>query len=93
MDFKYEFDPIKAEQNFKKHGVSFDIAQDFDWENANVGEDDRNAYTEKRFEAISFIDKRLYVMIFCMRLGKVRIISLRKANRREIRSYHENTQF
>ncbi|HHW4671280.1 MAG TPA: BrnT family toxin, partial [Xylella fastidiosa subsp. multiplex] len=40
-----------------------------------------------RFEAKGYIGNRLHVMVFCLRGDAVRVISLRKANSREVRSY------
>ncbi len=84
---RYTFDRRKLAINVEKHGVWFDQAADFEWETALVAADHRKCYSETRFEAIGFIDDRLYVMIFCLRDTEVRVISLRKANRREIEHY------
>ncbi|OYO30216.1 BrnT family toxin [Janthinobacterium sp. PC23-8] len=83
----YTHDPKKLAQNVAKHGVWFDIAEGFDWENAVVRVDDRNDYPETRFVALAPIGSRLYAMVFCLRETTVRIISLRKANRREVKEY------
>ncbi|WP_338021221.1 BrnT family toxin [Azomonas macrocytogenes] len=80
---KYEFDPAKSATNLEKHGVSFDAVEDFEWENAMVEEDNRNSYGEKRYIAYGPIRDRLYVLVFTPRADRFRIISLRKANRRE----------
>jgi len=50
-------------------------------------EDRRQAYAEPRFEAKGYVGQRLCVMVFCLRESAVRIISLRKANLREVKSY------
>jgi len=83
----YEFDPVKDDSNFKKHGLRLSDAQDFDWESARVLEDSRHTYAEPRFEAKGYVDERLCVMVFCVRENAVRVISLRKANLREVKSY------
>jgi len=83
----YAHDPKKLAQNVAKHGVWFDIAEDFDWENAVVRVDGRNEYTETRLVAMGPIGDRLYAMVFCLRETTVRIVSLRKANRREVKEY------
>jgi hypothetical protein len=42
-----------------------------------------------RFEAKCYIDDSVHVMVFCLRADAVRVISLRKANPREVKSYPE----
>lgn len=83
----YEFDPAKDESNLDKHGLSLADADGFEWETAVVREDTRRQYAEPRFEAKGYIGDRLHVMVFCLRVDAVRVISLRKANQREEKSY------
>ena len=85
----YEFDPDKDEGNFDKHGLSLADADGFEWETALVRQDTRKQYAEPRFEAKGYIGERLVVMVFCIRADAVRVISLRKANPREVNSYAE----
>jgi len=88
---KIDFDPIKSERNIKLRSLSFDRAGDFDWETAIYYEDDRMDYPEDRIIALGFLGVRLHVICFTPIDGGVRIISFRKANRREIRCYEEET--
>jgi uncharacterized protein len=83
----YEFDPVKDDSNFSKHGLRLSEVDDFDWETALILEDRRQAYPEPRFEAKGYVGERLCVMVFCLRASAVRVISLRKANLREVKSY------
>ena len=83
----YDYDARKLAANVEKHGVWFQAAESFEWENALIKVDDRKQYEETRFEAIGYIDERLHVMLFCLRETAVRIISLRKANSREVKRY------
>jgi len=83
----YEFDTAKDESNFDKHGLSLADAEGFEWETAVVHEDARKPYAEQRFEATGLIGERLHVMICCLRSNAVRVISLRKANSREVKRY------
>lgn len=85
----YEFDPAKDESNLDKHGLSLTDAEGFEWETAIVREDTRMKYAEPRFEATGYIGDRLHVMIYCRRSDAVRVISLRKANKREEKRYAE----
>ena len=84
---KYEWDEPKNIENVAKHGVGFEAAEGFDWTAALVAEDTRRDYGEQRFRAISFIGSRLHVMVYTAHGDSVRIISLRKANAREVKSY------
>lgn len=84
---RYEFDPAKLAANVAKHGVWFSAADDFEWETAVVRIDDRNRYGESRLVAMGYIGLRLYTMVFVLRETSVRIVSLRKSNRREERAY------
>jgi len=88
---QYEWDENKRQANKIKHGVDFDEVRDFQWDGAEVSQDMRLAYIEQRFVAAGFIGHRLHILIFTPRHGKIRIISLRKANNREEQQYEEET--
>lgn len=90
MNGFYEWDPNKEDAS--THGVAFGSAEGFEWETAFEIRDTRRAYAEVRTIALGFITERLHVMVFNRRAEKVRIISLRKANRREITRYVELTE-
>lgn len=84
------FDPAKNRANIERRGIDFASARDFEFETALIVEDDRRDYGETRHVAIGFIGERLHVVVFTPRGGELRIISLRKANKREIRAYAES---
>lgn len=48
---------------------------------------DRYDYGESRFRALGFLDARLHVLVFTERVEDLHMISLRKANRNEMRRY------
>lgn len=50
-------------------------------------EDTRKDYQETRYRALGPIENRLYLLVYTMRGGIVRVISLRKANKREFNYY------
>jgi uncharacterized DUF497 family protein len=81
------FDPAKNERNIAIRGISFEVAEQFEWDTAIVVEDLRKEYGEQRFQALGFIAGRLHAMVFTPRAGKIHVISLRRANRREVRRY------
>lgn len=87
---KIEFDPIKDRANQLKHGVSLALAIDLDWETALAWVDDRFDYHETRMIALAPKAETLYYVAFVDRGDVRRIISLRRANRREVKHYVEN---
>ncbi|WLE96580.1 MAG: BrnT family toxin [Candidatus Electrothrix communis] len=86
---KIEYDPNKNRRNITKHGISFDLAERFEWDTALIWEDTRYNYGETRFCALGYIEIRMYHLVFTYRDDTVRVISLRKANKREIKHYAE----
>lgn len=84
---RYEHDPKKSAENVTKHLVWFEQANDFEWETASLVVDNRRHYAETRFRATGLIEQRVYVLVFCFRETKIRLISLRKANLREVKRY------
>ncbi len=77
--------------HIKLRSLSFDRAGDFDWDTAIYYEDNRVDYPETRIIALGFLGMRLHVICFTPIEGGARIISFRKANRREIRYYEDET--
>ncbi len=82
-----EFDPNKDLANQAKHGLSLSLAAGLDWDAALVWVDDRNDYGEVRMIALAPQTGILYCVAFVDRLPARRIISLRRANRREVKHY------
>ncbi len=86
---KIAFDPDKDAINAEKHGVSLKNACQFEWDTAITWPDQRHQYGENRMIGIGYIGHRLFVIVFVDRNGVRRIISLRKANKREEKMYAE----
>ena len=84
---KVEYDPAKDASNRVKHGISLAEAQRLDWDAALTVPDTRRRDGEERYVATAPLEGRLHVAAFTVRADKLRIISLRKANRREITRY------
>lgn len=84
---RFEFDPTKDAANREKHGVSLAGAVELDWGAALVWVDDRLDYNEPRMIALAPKTKVLYYVAFVDRGDVRRIISLRRANRREVKHY------
>jgi uncharacterized DUF497 family protein len=87
------FDPAKDAVNKAKHGVSLAVAEAFEWGSAEVWPDTRRNYGEARMVALGYIGLRIMSMVFVDRPPEQpterRIISLRKANQREVKRYAE----
>lgn len=81
------FDPAKDAANRAKHGVSLAEASRLDWDSALVWQDSRQSYGEARRSALALLGERLYFVAFVDRADGRRIISLRKANAREVKFY------
>jgi len=84
---RIEFDPAKDAINRAKHGVSLSLANDLDWEAALVWIDERFDYSELRMIALAPETNILYYVAFVERGAVRRVISLRRATRREVRHY------
>ena len=86
-----EFDPAKDAVNRRKHGLSLASAERMDFAAALYARDVRYDYGEDRIQALGLLDGRLHMLVFTMRGNKVRMISLRKANIREVSRYDQKT--
>jgi uncharacterized DUF497 family protein len=81
------FDSAKSEKTLRERGISFEFAAGFEWVSALIVEDFRRDYGERRFQALGLIENRLHMLVFTPRANKAHVISLRKANEREIKRY------
>ena len=88
----FSFDPAKNARNIAVHGISLARAVDFAWHTAVNIEDTRRDYGERRFKAYGLIGLRVYVLIHTPREGRVHVISLRRANKREVRLYENQAK-
>ena len=88
---KIDFDPAKSKKNALERGLPFELIEAFEWASALLVEDERKRYAERRFQALGYIADRLHMMVFTPTPGGIRVISLRKANTREVRR-HEKAQ-
>jgi uncharacterized DUF497 family protein len=84
-----ELDPAKNEANRAKHGVELAAAEGLEWTTAMTWPDARKHYGEDRECGIGYIGLTLYFLAFVDRDPVRRIISLRKANRKEVKRYAE----
>lgn len=87
---RIEFDLAKNAANIRKHGVSLTLAAQLDWDAALVWVDDRFEYDELRMIALAPETNTLYYVAFVDCDDARRIISLRRALRKEVKHYVEN---
>ena len=83
----FDWDPAKRLSNLAKHGVDFASVEFFEWEVATVHAS--LGANEARLIAVGPIAKRLHVLVYSIETARVRVISLRPANKREIKRYEE----
>ena len=90
---EFEWDAEKSEQCFAERGFDFAfVTHAFLDEFRQVRVDHRWDYGETRHILHGKIDNRLFVVVFTRRAGKTRIISARKANRREVADYERRNR-
>lgn len=88
---RIEYDDAKNQSNIAKHGVGFEeAAQVFGDPDSFDRADDRQDYGEERRIRLGAIGigGRVFVVAYTVRNASIRIISARKANEREQRTYH-----
>jgi uncharacterized DUF497 family protein len=90
---EFEWDPDKARENLKEHGIDFaDAVGVFD--NPYLPRDDPDVEDEQRFVALGMDALgRFLVVVYTYRDGKTRLISARKATRKERKEYAQRVRF
>lgn len=87
-----EFDAAKNAQNIRTRGIGFERFAEMDIETAISVEDTRKDYGERRLRVLGNIGHLLHAAVITPRGDKIRVISLRRANRREERAYAKERQ-
>jgi uncharacterized protein len=93
MPLVFEWDSRKAKSNHRKHGVSFaEACTVFDDDRATIFPDEDHSNGEEREIIVGFsiLDRLLLVSFTERSMDRVRIISARKATRKERKDYEEN---
>lgn len=90
-EITFEWDERKAEQNERKHGISFEEAQTaFEDENARLSHDPDHSQDEDRYILLG-MSTVLRILVVCHVYREndevIRIISARKATKREQQQY------
>jgi uncharacterized protein len=89
-DGVFQWDDVKAAQNYVDHGVTFEAAREvFDDPFALDWPDESEAYGETRYITIGMAEGRLLFVAYTLRGDAIRIISARGAEAYERRKYHE----
>jgi uncharacterized DUF497 family protein len=84
------WDPEKASSNLKKHGVHFSDAESVLYDPLALTLEDEEAEGEQRFVTLGSDSLgRILVVVYTYRTDHIRLISARKAETNEIRSYEE----
>ena len=86
-----ECDEEKRQDALNERKLDFAHVADFDFGTANTIEDRRRNYGEVRYITTGFLYNRLCVLCWTRRADRMRVISLRKANEREQKSYPETS--
>ncbi len=90
---EFEWDDAKNSACFTRRGFDFAYAvRAFFDPRRIVVQDRRRDYGEDRYRLIGMIDGRAYVVVYTVRGSAIRIISARKANRKEVSDYEYNAR-
>ncbi len=82
----FEFDHPKSQINLEKHGIDFKSAQAL-WDDLDLLEITAKFTDEQRSLIIAKIDQRHWSAVITYRGSNVRIISVRRARKREVELY------
>ena len=91
---RFEWDPAKAASNLRKHGVSFPTATRVFSDPYALVEQDRIENGEERWQTVGIVDGVVMLLVAHTvrqqdEIEVIRIISARRADRRERRRYEE----
>ena len=85
---EFEWDERKNRRNKDKHGIDFETAMKL-WSDKNRIEIQTPFPIENRSILIGEIDKKLWSAIFTLRDNAIRIISVRRARKKEAKFYEQ----
>ncbi len=85
---QFQFDPAKAAENQRKHGISFADAEGVFTDPLAIHCSDPDSEGEERFIGIGLGNaSRILVVVYTLREQEVRLISARRATKREVKDY------
>jgi uncharacterized protein len=82
----FEYDEIKSQSNFAKHGIDFIEAQQL-WDDPNLIEIPSRIQDEIRFVLIGKINDKHWSGVITYRNQNIRIISVRRSRKQEVTLY------
>ncbi|KRG87680.1 hypothetical protein ABB34_03565 [Stenotrophomonas daejeonensis] len=82
-------DPAKEARNIAERGLSFEWVARFDFRTALFWIDKRRDYGEVRYSGLGRVDGRVHALVFIETPVGIRVISFRKANKREVQHYEQ----
>ena len=83
---------LKHAKNVRERGIEFERFAEMDVDAAISSEDTRRNYGEQRLRVLGYIDGRLHAAVITPRSDAIRVMSLRRANKREVRAYAKERQ-
>ena len=86
-----EWDEAKRRNTLERRGLDFADVENFDYDTVISVPDRRLDYGEERFNAYGYLRGVLCTYCFTWRNGRMRIISMRRANDRERKKYQAGT--
>lgn len=86
MKLNFEFDPNKSKSNLEKHGIDFIRAQKL-WDDSDLVEIRAKIKGESRFFIVASLAGKYWSAIITYRKGNIRIISVRRARKVEVKLY------
>ena len=82
-----EFDARKNAENIRKHGISFQRAEDFDMDSALIKTDNSQDYGEVRRRAFAEVEGKWFQCVYTLR-GDVRhIITVHRINEKRVKRW------
>ncbi len=90
---EFEWDSDKSDACFTERGFDFAyVLRAFLDENRLIHKDARWDYGEDRYQLLGIIEGRVFFVVYTLRGQSIRIISARKANKREVSDYENSTR-
>ena len=90
QQMKFQYDPAKARSNRRKHGISFADAEGVFYDDLAIHLEDAFAEDEDRWLAVGMgSTNQILVVVYTVRDDEIRLISVRRATRREVQNYEE----
>ena len=86
----FEYDPVKSATNRDKHGVDFEEAKTMWLDERGKTLPAKSVSGEARYYLVARLRGKLHTAIWTLREGKIRLISVRRSRREEVRGYSES---